>query len=366
MKNAELKIHIIELLEPVVARVEELVESESAPEAESVALLKKDLQALHDAVCEVERTEVEQPEDAVSRMRNSVSELKRKLMSVAKEEESAPAVEEPAPVVEEPAPVVEEPEPAPVPVAEEPAPVEEKPEPIVEAPAFEPIVEEPVPVFEEPAPVFEEPVPVEAPEPEPAPEPAPVFEEPTPVEAPEPAPAPDLSAFMPDERDEPTSYVTQITAMVQAKAEQQDMSNVAVSSTAMPDPEIEKQMANRSDIFTRLQEENRKINSDDPQNALRTLVEKMKSGKTVNDAYQGGGGNIKALIGLNEKFLLLNQLFKGNIKEYNEFLQDIDRQENHEDAMQILDLYRERYQWDVEALPYITLQDMIGKLFPER
>lgn len=364
MKNAELKIHIIELLEPVVARVEELVESESAPEAESVALLKKDLQALHDAVCEVERTEVEQPEDAVSRMRNSVSELKRKLMSVAKEEESAPAIEEPEPIVEEPSPV---------PVAEEPAPVEEEPEPVVEAPAFEPIVEEPVPVEApepepEPEPVFEEPIRLEEPSPveEPAPEPAPVFEEPTPVEAPEPAPAPDLSAFMPDERDEPTSYVTQITAMVQAKAEQQDMSNVAVSSTAMPDPEIEKQMANRSDIFTRLQEENRKINSDDPQNALRTLVEKMKSGKTVNDAYQGGGGNIKALIGLNEKFLLLNQLFKGNIKEYNEFLQDIDRQENHEDAMQILDLYRERYQWDVEALPYITLQDMIGKLFPER
>ncbi|MDE6630084.1 MAG: hypothetical protein K2K11_01515, partial [Bacteroidales bacterium] len=252
--------------------------------------------------------------------------------------------------------------------AEEPEPV-----PVIEAPACEPVIEDPAPA-EEPAlaeepvpaedpapePVFEEPVRLEEPEPvieEPAPEP--VFEEPV-------RPEPDLSAFMPDERDEPTSYVTQITAMVQAKAEQQDMSNVAVSSTAMPDPEIEKQMANRSDIFTRLQEETRKINSDDPQNALRTLVEKMKSGKTVNDAYQGGGGNIKTLIGLNEKFLLLNQLFKGNIKEYNEFLQDIDQQESHEQAMQILDTYRERYQWDVEDLPYVTLQDMIGKLFPER
>ncbi|MDE6631111.1 MAG: hypothetical protein K2K11_06835, partial [Bacteroidales bacterium] len=116
MKNTELKIHIIELLEPVVARVEELVESESAPDAEAVVVLKNDLRALYDAVCEVERTEVEQPGDAVSRMRNSVSELKRKLMSVAKEEEeSAPAVEEPAPVAEEPEPV-----------------------PVVEAPAFEP------------------------------------------------------------------------------------------------------------------------------------------------------------------------------------------------------------------------------------
>lgn len=365
MKNTELKIHIIELLEPVVARVEELVESESAPEVESVNLLKKDLRALYDAVCEVERTEVEQPEDAVSRMRNSVSELKRKLMLVAEEPEPAPAVEpEPMPVAEEPVveapafePIVEEP----APVFEEPAPVFEEPEPVAEEPA--PVFEEPEPAPEEPAPeepVFEEPVRLEEPTPvfeEPAPEP--VFEEPA-------RPEPDLSAFMPDERDEPTSYVTQITAMVQAKAEQQDMSNVAVSSTAMPDPEIEKQMANRSDIFTRLQEETRKINSDDPQNALRTLVEKMKSGKTVNEAYQGGGGNIKTLIGLNEKFLLLNQLFKGNIKEYNEFLQDIDQQENHEDAMQILDTYCERYQWDVEALPYVTLQDMIGKLFPER
>ncbi|MDE5609947.1 MAG: hypothetical protein K2I66_06170 [Bacteroidales bacterium] len=336
MKNAELKIHIIELLEPVVARVEELVESESAPDAEVVTVLKNDLRALYDAVCEVERTEVEQPENAVSRMRNSVSELKRKLMLVSKDEE-------PAPVAEDAAPAVAKPEPEPV--AEESAPIAEEFTPIVDTP--EPIVAEPEPVVAEPEPVVEEPA-FE-----------PVFEEPV-------RPEPDLSAFMPDERDEPTSYVTQITAMVQAKAEQQDMSNVAVSSTAMPDPEIEKQMANRSDIFTRLQEETRKINSDDPQNALRTLVEKMKSGKTVNEAYQGGGGNIKALIGLNEKFLLLNQLFKGNIKEYNEFLQDIDKQENHEEAMQILDLYRERYQWNVEELPYVTLQDMIGKLFPER
>ena len=313
MKNAELKLHIIEVLEPVVARVEALVESENAPDAETVALLKNDLRALYDAICEVERTEVQQPENPVLRMRNSVSELKRKLMLVSKEEEPAPMEEEPEPVS-----VVGEPEP----VFEEPV----RPEP-----EFTPVVEEPEPVFEEPV-----------------------------------RPEPDLSAFMPDERDEPTSYVTQITAMVQAKAEQQDMSNVAVSSTAMPDPEIEKQMANRSDIFTRLQEETRKINSDDPQNALRTLVEKMKSGKTVNDVYQGATGNIKTLIGLNEKFLLLNQLFKGNIKEYNELLQDIDQQENHAGALQILETYRELYQWDVEALPYVTLQDMIGKRFPER
>ena len=306
MKNAELKLHIIEVLEPVVARVEALVESENAPDAETVALLKNDLRALYDAICEVERTEVQQPENPVLRMRNSVSELKRKLMLVSKEEEP-----EPVSVVGEPEPVFEE--------------------PVRPEPEFTPVVEEPEPVFEEPV-----------------------------------RPEPDLSAFMPDERDEPTSYVTQITAMVQAKAEQQDMSNVAVSSTAMPDPEIEKQMANRSDIFTRLQEETRKINSDDPQNALRTLVEKMKSGKTVNDVYQGATGNIKTLIGLNEKFLLLNQLFKGNIKEYNELLQDIDQQENHAGALQILETYRERYQWDVEALPYVTLQDMIGKRFPER
>ena len=111
MKNAELKLHIIEVLEPVVARVEALVESENAPDAETVALLKNDLRALYDAICEVERTEVQQPENPVLRMRNSVSELKRKLMLVSKEEEPAPMEEEPEPVsvVGEPEPVFEEP-----------------------------------------------------------------------------------------------------------------------------------------------------------------------------------------------------------------------------------------------------------------
>lgn len=338
MKNTELKLHIIEVLEPVVARVEELVESDGTPEAEAVASLKNDLRALYDAVCEVERTEVEQPENPVQRMRNSVSELKRKLTLISEE---TPAEGTPAKESAVETEVVE-------------AAVEM--EASTEMPAFEPVAE--VPAVEPEIPAEPE-TPVAA-EPAPAFDPKPVFEPESRL------PEPDLSAFMPDERDEPTSYVTQITAMVQAKAEQQDMSRVAVSSTAMPDPEIEKQMANRSDIFTRLQEETRKINSDDPQNALRTLVEKMKSGKTVNDVCQGTTGNIKTLIGLNEKFLLLNQLFKGNIKEYNELLQDIDTQENREDALHTLDTYRERYRWNVEDLPYITLQDMIGKRFPER
>ena len=79
MKNIELQLHLIETLDHVVARIEEMVTSSEALNQIGIDILKNDLRSLYKTVCEIEETELHPHENSVQRMKDSVSELKRKL-----------------------------------------------------------------------------------------------------------------------------------------------------------------------------------------------------------------------------------------------------------------------------------------------
>lgn len=349
MKSKELQLQLIDRLDHVVAHVEEIITDSHALTRANIDTLKADLDRLLQTVLEIEKSELESPEDSVRKMKDSVEELKRKLAFIEDSEAETPATPQETELEE--APVAEEPEPI-----HEPEPIAE-PESITES---EPIREpEPEPQAE---PLFEP-----VPEPEPTPEPEPLFEpitepEPEPFPEPAPQPEPDLSDFIARPDDEPTSYVTSLTAMAQAQAGEQDMSQVAVFSTAMPDEKVVKQVEQRSDIFTRLKETGQMPAAAD-QNALKSLVDRIKGNKTVNDAHQPAAGELRAYIGINEKFLFINELFKGNIKEYGDMLQALDQAQNETEMNEALLPLRQKYTWNEESLAYITLSEIIRKKF---
>ena len=198
-----------------------------------------------------------------------------------------------------------------------------------------------------------------------------------------------LSDFMPTEED-PQSYVTEITAMVQANTKEQDMSQVAVSSTAMPDEKVARIVANRwnsdphesretpneetasaspassqNGIFSKLKETEAMNRGDHPVSNLKSLFEKLKTHKTVNDVQRRQAQELKSLIGLNEKFLFINKLFKGNIDDYRKMIEAIDSVDSRQEMEGIINPLKEQYQWDTESLAYITLFDLLDKKFPE-
>lgn len=475
MKNTDLQLHLIEILDNVVARIEELVTSSEALNQINIDILKNDVRSLYKDICEIEQTELRNPADSVHKMKNSVNELKRKLELFSQENESPvlpvddfltgkpqepdtfiavstpetsdtktfpdehpdfrPIVEESSTSPSTPAHVEKNRAYAPGPEAD--------PSPSLFRETSEPLLPEKDPHLEKKDRISEESEP-EGPVPEtetmlhrisetdgnavnrtddgfakdshsPIASPFPdmktlsseteaeemqetcpgdddaaekkeeflssTFQTETepqdlsgqilgegtpPTEKPEEGneSRPDLSEFIPSRDEEPSSYVTELTAMVQAQVGEQDMSKVAVSSTAMPDERIVNQVANRSGIFNKLKE-TQKLSSSDPQNALKSLVEKMKSNRTVNDVHQGSADSMKALIGINEKFLFLNQLFRGNVKEYNDLLQELDRQSGRTKAMEVLHAYQDLYNWDPETLPFLSLQNLIEKRFPK-
>lgn len=297
MKSKELQLQLIDSLDHVVAHVEAMVTDSNAVTRTGIDTLKSDLESLLQVVLEIERTELDSPENSVRKMKDSVEELKRKLAALEEEEATTETVPADTAMPEE----KEETEIRPL--------AEKNPEPV-----------------------------------------------------PDPNPEPDLSDFIARPDDEPTSYVTSLTAMAQAQAGEQDMSQVAVFSTAMPDEKVVRQVEQRSDIFTRLKETGQMPLSNG-QNALKSLVDRLKSNKTVNDCIKPANDNLRSCIGINEKFLFINELFKGNIKEYSDMLQALDDAQDTDDMNGIVEPLRQKYAWNEKSLAYITLSDIIKKKF---
>ena len=73
--------------------------------------------------------------------------------------------------------------------------------------------------------------------------------------------------------------------------------------------------------------------------------------------------NLKLAIGINEKFFFLNELFEGNMKEYNETIDALDQKDTYKDAIEYLVLLLEKKNWDEESDAYIQLKGFMERKF---
>ena len=74
--------------------------------------------------------------------------------------------------------------------------------------------------------------------------------------------------------------------------------------------------------------------------------------------------DFKSLIGLNEKFLFINNLFKGDITGYKQMLEDLGQAVSRQEMENIVNPLKEQYQWDSGSLAYLSLYDLLDKRFP--
>lgn len=370
MKSKELQLQLIDKLDHVVAAVEAIVIDSEDVTRTKIDTLKSNLHNLLHTVIEIEKNELDTPENSMQKMKHSVEDLKRKLSALSAPEEPSrpePAVESIPAAADTLADIPVEYNSA----RQTETETEEQRKTDSES-TVEPQTtageeaspdtgidesEEEFPARQEPA--FDSAVSQEAefqgiqePQPEPEPEPEPINE-----------PEPDLSDFIARPDEVPTSYVTSLTAMAQAQAGEQDMSQVAVFSTAMPDEKVVRQVEQRSDIFSKLKE-TEQLPFVNGQNNLKSLVDRLKTSKTVNDVDRRPAfSDMRSYIGINEKFLFINELFKGNIKEYGDMVQALDEAKNEEEMNRVLLPLRERHAWNEQSLAYITLSDILKKKF---
>ncbi|MFN4123789.1 MAG: hypothetical protein ACK4GL_10865 [Flavobacteriales bacterium] len=69
--------------------------------------------------------------------------------------------------------------------------------------------------------------------------------------------------------------------------------------------------------------------------------------------------NIKAAIGINDKFIYLKELFKGNVDEYNAALDKLNDFDNYADAEDYFQELKEKYEWDTDSKPFQGLAELL-------
>jgi hypothetical protein len=73
--------------------------------------------------------------------------------------------------------------------------------------------------------------------------------------------------------------------------------------------------------------------------------------------------DLKSSIGINEKFLFINELFKGNMKEYTDTIVMLSDAETLGLAREILNPLKNKYEWREDSAAYITLIDFLQRRF---
>jgi hypothetical protein len=73
--------------------------------------------------------------------------------------------------------------------------------------------------------------------------------------------------------------------------------------------------------------------------------------------------DLKAAIGINEKFQFINELFHGNMTEYNIAINQVNICANHQEAEAYLDTLKELYKWDAESEAVVTFSELVERRF---
>jgi len=86
----------------------------------------------------------------------------------------------------------------------------------------------------------------------------------------------------------------------------------------------------------------------------KTLADKMQK-KPIKD--------LKSAIGINDKFIFINDLFKGSLQEYNHSIEKMNACASVDEAFKIIEELKEKYSWDENLDVYVKLEDFIIRKF---
>ena len=73
--------------------------------------------------------------------------------------------------------------------------------------------------------------------------------------------------------------------------------------------------------------------------------------------------DLKASISINEKFLFINELFDGNLREYNENIEALNSFSDFKSALEFLDLLRKKNLWNSESVAFSKLKELVEMRF---
>jgi len=98
--------------------------------------------------------------------------------------------------------------------------------------------------------------------------------------------------------------------------------------------------------------------------SLYDKIAKPVAEKTVaNTTNRQPISNIKAAIGINEKFIYLKELFKNNVTDYNESLEKLNNFDGYSDAEDCFQDMKSKYAWDPESKSFQGLAELLNRRY---
>ena len=76
--------------------------------------------------------------------------------------------------------------------------------------------------------------------------------------------------------------------------------------------------------------------------------------------------SLKSAIGINDKFLFINELFEGNMREYDIAITQLDNFHSLNDALGYINQMNEKFEWDANPTSLIKLKDFLKRRYPEQ
>jgi len=128
--------------------------------------------------------------------------------------------------------------------------------------------------------------------------------------------------------------------------------NNSVSKTQPTEEQIDNKppQSKIKDITEQIKSEAKRQN----ENKIRSIADQFEE-KTNKDLFSA--------IGVSEKFMFINDLFSGNVKEYDSFVKNLNSATSYDDSIDIIQTMQTKKKWVKTSVAYTTLEKMITKRF---
>jgi hypothetical protein len=205
---------------------------------------------------------------------------------------------------------------------------------------------------------------------EPAPKHAPLYEAPKPTmeakpQTYQPINPPIKSVEAPIQHPEPQGHIEQTSREQPPKEPFKPINPRPFMQTERPMPKKEEKPlgANTPDLFSGGSSTLADKLKDEKPSVADRISQGMADNSVANRLQQKPLADIRAAIGINEKFLFINELFNGNLNEYNQAIQALNTAQSIERGLEIFEAYRSRYGWNPKLASFLKLRDLVERRY---
>ncbi len=102
----------------------------------------------------------------------------------------------------------------------------------------------------------------------------------------------------------------------------------------------------------------------DKKESINEKIAQTKTDKSIGSKMQHNHiTDLKAVIGINEKFLFIKELFNGNMQEYNKTVNKLNDCKSHKETNNHINTLIKKYKWNNESEPVKRFNELLKRKF---